>query len=136
MAFGYRRNIAIHLFYFFSQKGIIIHELGHAIGFHHEQTRPDRNSHVTIMTQNIQPHTLFNFQQYSTGVINTYDVPYDYRSVMHYGQYVSYLSKKSIKAKCDQRNVGFLYHILLFSNQNIFSEMYIAELYENPIYNI
>ena len=84
---------------FFSQKGIIIHELGHAIGFHHEQTRPDRNNHVTIMTQNIQPHTLFNFQQYSTGVINTYDVPYDYRSVMHYGQYVSYLSKKSIKAK-------------------------------------
>ena len=89
---------------YFLQKGIIIHELGHAIGFHHEQTRPDRNNHVTIMTQNIIPQTLFNFQQYSTGVINTYNVPYDYRSVMHYGQYVS---RKKLKQSQSRKNMSF-----------------------------
>lgn len=68
-------------------KRIIIHELGHAIGFNHEQTRADRDSYVTIYHNNILSSTLFNFDKYSSSYSNSHGVSYDYGSVMHYGQY-------------------------------------------------
>ncbi|XP_062376851.1 hatching enzyme 1.2-like [Sardina pilchardus] len=62
--------------------GIIQHELLHALGFHHEQTRSDRDQHVRINFENINPRMVSNFQKQRTNNLNT---PYDYSSVLHYG---------------------------------------------------
>ncbi|UYV64839.1 BMP1 [Cordylochernes scorpioides] len=35
--------------------GIVVHELGHVVGFWHEHTRPDRDQHVHIVNKNILP---------------------------------------------------------------------------------
>ncbi|KAM4613100.1 uncharacterized protein ACJ7VT_011284 isoform 2-T2 [Polymixia lowei] len=63
--------------------GIIQHELLHALGFWHEQSRSDRDRYVTINYQNIKPKQKHNFNKYSTNNLNT---QYDYTSVMHYGK--------------------------------------------------
>ena len=62
--------------------GTIAHEFIHALGFHHEQNRPDRDKYVKINFNNIRSANKYNFHvQRST---TTFDVPYDGKSVMHY----------------------------------------------------
>ena len=75
---------------------IVAHELGHALGLLHEQSRPDRNSYVTINFNNVcgaacglcidgsGSATSCNFNFALANDASTFG-PYDYDSVMHYG---------------------------------------------------
>ncbi|CAN9506866.1 unnamed protein product [Ophioblennius macclurei] len=63
---------------------IIQHELLHALGFNHEQTRSDRDQHVRILMQNVIRGMEHNFRKIQTNNLGT---PYDYNSVMHYGRF-------------------------------------------------
>nr|QNH72398.1 toxin candidate TRINITY_DN13930_c0_g1_i1 [Ceriantheomorphe brasiliensis] len=65
-------------------KGTMIHEMMHAIGFFHEQSRQDRDKFVRINNENIKPGMENNFKKYSHGVMDNLGAPYDYDSIMHY----------------------------------------------------
>ncbi|XP_073088731.1 tolloid-like protein 1 isoform X4 [Manis javanica] len=66
--------------------GIVVHELGHVIGFWHEHTRPDRDNHVTIIRENIQPGQEYNFLKMEPGEVNSLGEGYDFDSIMHYAR--------------------------------------------------
>ena len=64
--------------------GTVVHELLHAVGLNHEQSRQDRNNYVTINYQNISADNYHNFDKEDG---NYYNTSYDYYSLMHYAAY-------------------------------------------------
>ncbi|KAL6732777.1 hypothetical protein Aduo_003499 [Ancylostoma duodenale] len=64
---------------------IVVHELIHAIGFNHEHNRYDRDYHVKIHMDNVLQNQTHNFQTVSQYESRTFGFPYDYHSIMHYG---------------------------------------------------
>ncbi|UJR33496.1 hypothetical protein I4U23_020941 [Adineta vaga] len=66
--------------------GTIQHELIHVLGFHHEQSRPDRDLSITVNYGNIELGKEHNFNKYTWGsTVFNQNTPYDYVSIMHYG---------------------------------------------------
>ncbi|CAD6188259.1 unnamed protein product [Caenorhabditis auriculariae] len=79
------------------QVGTIVHELMHAVGFFHEQSRQDRDSFVEIVWRNVVNGADDQFEKYNLNVISHLDEPYDFSSIMHYGPYAfSGSGKKTI----------------------------------------
>ncbi|XP_061589374.1 bone morphogenetic protein 1-like isoform X2 [Cololabis saira] len=66
--------------------GIVVHELGHVIGFWHEHTRPDRDKHVSIIRDNIQQGQEYNFLKMEPDEVDSLGEVYDFDSIMHYAR--------------------------------------------------
>ncbi|RNA04665.1 Zinc metallo ase nas-4 [Brachionus plicatilis] len=60
----------------------VIHELLHALGFHHEHQRPDRDNYIKIIWDKIYKNATRQFQVLSNGLDLGFG--YDYNSIMHY----------------------------------------------------
>ncbi|ESO89257.1 hypothetical protein LOTGIDRAFT_106252, partial [Lottia gigantea] len=82
-------------------KGTIMHELMHTLGFWHEHSRPDRDTYITIIWDNIPQIHETNFRKYTVEDIDTLGAAYDYGSIMHYknNTFATDRSKPTIKNK-------------------------------------
>ncbi|RCN25509.1 astacin, partial [Ancylostoma caninum] len=78
--------------------GIAAHELGHAIGFFHTQSRHDRDSFITFNVQNVKSDWVDQFTKQTKATNDNYGIPYDYGSIMHYGAYRSFYHREVLNA--------------------------------------
>lgn len=58
------------------------HEMMHALGFGHEQSRPDRNDYIEILWDNIIDE--YNKQFWKINTVDSLGTEYDLESIMHY----------------------------------------------------
>lgn len=65
--------------------GPTVHEICHALGFWHEQSRPDRHDYITIHWDNIEDDKLGNFVERDGNVVGNGE--FDFNSIMMYGPY-------------------------------------------------
>ncbi|XP_045583756.1 zinc metalloproteinase nas-4 [Procambarus clarkii] len=90
------------------QHGVVVHELMHAAGFWHEQSRYDRDQYVTINWSNIIQGQEYNFEKKSNTITTDLGLAYDYASVMHYDAFAfaSSYSAPTILPKQSGVNIG------------------------------
>jgi len=75
--------------------GTALHEIGHSMGFFHEQNRPDRNSYIKIHWDNVEAGAEGIYR--IAGGVNSLGTAYDYESLMHYCA-SGFVKKRGLKA--------------------------------------
>ncbi|XP_068174060.1 high choriolytic enzyme 1-like isoform X1 [Antennarius striatus] len=84
--------------------GTVQHELLHALGFNHEQTRSDRDNHIRVYWENIIDEMKYNFDKINTLNQGT---PYDYNSVMQYHKHAFSKNNQPTMMPIPNSNVSF-----------------------------
>ena len=64
--------------------GVMVHEMIHALGYHHMQTDVDRDRYVRILYENISQQNRHNFDKVDPAQFGNFGTSYDLYSVMHY----------------------------------------------------
>nr|CDJ81401.1 Peptidase M12A domain containing protein [Haemonchus contortus] len=64
--------------------GIAAHELGHALGFYHTQSRYDRDEYIAVDTDNIKKCMAAEYIKQTPATNDNYNLTYDYGSIMQY----------------------------------------------------
>ncbi|XP_051160828.1 zinc metalloproteinase nas-13-like isoform X2 [Leptopilina boulardi] len=111
---GGRQDINLQVPGCVTKKGTVIHELMHAIGFLHEQSRYERDDFVRVQWNNIQSGREKNFEKASKLTTDAFGINYDYGSVMHYSSGAfskngqpTILPRGTIDTKVIGQRVGF-----------------------------
>lgn len=88
--------------------GVVQHELLHAVGLWHEQSRPDRDGYISINYQNIMAGTQDNFRKMKLENFPEplLKKPYDYGSIMHYGKYGFSKNNKPVLVTPNGQRIG------------------------------
>ncbi len=84
-SFGVRGTRGVIRLGYKASTSLIAHEIGHTLGFVHEQTRSDRDNYVKIQWQNIQSGKEGNFRKSESAKLLTDQ--FDIKSIMMYHAY-------------------------------------------------
>jgi Astacin (Peptidase family M12A) len=81
---GEHADINITAFWWRQSEWMPAHELGHALGFHHEHQRWDRDKFLTVHYDHIKPGRAGDYDWIARTNWLVTSVRYDYQSIMHY----------------------------------------------------
>ncbi|KAL7668180.1 hypothetical protein ACOME3_008894 [Neoechinorhynchus agilis] len=85
--------------------GIMAHEFGHAIGFWHEHTRPDRDDYIYVIDDNVNHDQRYNFVKKTDEDVDSLGESYDPHSIMHYAP--NTFSKSDMQFTIILRRTGY-----------------------------
>ncbi|CAJ0596166.1 unnamed protein product [Cylicocyclus nassatus] len=82
---------------------IVLHELLHVVGLWHEHQRADRDRFIKVVRKNVAKGMKLQFKKVKPPQAYTYNVQYDYMSIMHYNKHTFAIGKRITMRTRDPR---------------------------------